>query len=222
MTASKANDMPIALDEQLSLFGEESLSNAEIFSLALGKSVRESMEILESAGSFGALFQKTQKELCEIAGIGPKTAQKIFAMGALFRRTSRECHSWKKPIRSPADLAGYLRKRFGAETQERFIVIALDSRQRVLFVKIVAIGSLAQVDTHPREIFRPCIRQGAHSILMAHNHPSGDCGPSQADVKLTHRMCEVGKLVGIPVLDHLVFSEHDHCSLASLGLVESA
>jgi DNA repair protein RadC len=78
---------------------------------------------------------------------------------------------------------------------------------------------MAQVDVHPRELFRPCIREGIHSVILAHNHPSGDCEPSEADVELTKRMCEVGRLVAIPVLDHLIVTDSEHCSLAALGFV---
>ncbi len=95
----------------------------------------------------------------------------------------------------------------------------LNSRQRVIEAQVIGIGSLAQVDVHPRELFRPAIRLGAHSVIVAHNHPSGDPEPSDSDVQLTHRMAEAGLLVGIPVLDHVVVTPHDSVSLAQLGLV---
>jgi DNA repair protein RadC len=123
--------------------------------------------------------------------------------------------------RHPADAAGEIRKRFdiGALEQEHFWCIALDARQKVLDVFTVAIGSLAQVDVHPRELFKPLVRMAAHSCILAHNHPSNDAEPSDADVQLTMRMCENGKMIGIPVLDHIVITADDYCSLSSLGLV---
>lgn len=125
--------------------------------------------------------------------------------------------------RKPGDAVNEIRKRFdiGGLEQEHFWVIALTARQKVLDVFTVGIGSLAQVDVHPREVFKPLVRMSAHSCVIAHNHPSNDPDPSDADVQITHRIAEVGRLVGIPVLDHLVITADDYCSLASLGLVPS-
>lgn len=102
---------------------------------------------------------------------------------------------------------------------ECFVVLGLDARQRLLEARAVALGSLAQVEVHPREIFRSQLRLGAHSILVGHNHPSGDPEPSNADVELTRRLADVGRLIGIPVLDHVIVTEVEHVSFAQLGLL---
>jgi DNA repair protein RadC len=86
-------------------------------------------------------------------------------------------------------------------------------------VRQIAVGSLAQVDVHPREVFRPLVRSGMHSVILVHNHPSGDVEPSDADLELTRRLSDVGRLVGIPVLDHLVVTRTDSISMATLGLL---
>lgn len=119
----------------------------------------------------------------------------------------------------PSNVSHYVRRAIGGREQESFAVIFLDSRQRVIDAREIGRGSLSQVDIHPRELFRDAIRLRAHRLILAHNHPSGDPEPSEADVELTHRMVEVGKLVGIPVLDHLVVTRDDYASLAALGLV---
>lgn len=103
--------------------------------------------------------------------------------------------------------------------QESFVAVLLNARQKVLATRVVHVGTLSQVDVHPRELFRDAVRMAAHSLIMAHNHPSGDPRPSEGDISLTRRMVEAGEILGIPVLDHIVVTDHDACSLAALGLV---
>lgn len=103
--------------------------------------------------------------------------------------------------------------------QESFVVLMLNARQRVLAVHRIALGSLAQVDVHPREVFRAAVRMCAHSIVMGHNHPSGDSSPSSGDRVLTRRMKKAGKILGIPVLDHIIVATDGHASFAALGLL---
>jgi DNA repair protein RadC len=122
---------------------------------------------------------------------------------------------------TPTRAVRAIRDRFdiGSLEQEYFWAIALDSRQKVLDVFTVAIGSLAEVNVHPRELFKPLVRMSAHSCLLAHNHPSNDASPSGADIELTVRMQEVGRMLGIPVLDSLVITSDDATSLAASGLI---
>lgn len=122
----------------------------------------------------------------------------------------------REPVRSPCVGAAEIR-RVCAEhpEQESFVVVALDSRQRVLYARVTALGSLAHVDVHPREVFRDAVRASAHSIVIGHNHPSGDPEPSAADRDLTRRMAAAGQLIGIPVLDHVIVTKLDHYSFAA-------
>lgn len=103
--------------------------------------------------------------------------------------------------------------------QEHFMVAILDSRRKVLRVTTVGIGTVSQVDTHPREVFRDAIRMSGYAIIIAHNHPSGDADPSDGDIKLTTRMCEAGKILGIPVLDHVILAAQGYCSLVDMGVM---
>ena len=86
-------------------------------------------------------------------------------------------------------------------------------------VETVAIGSVSSVEVHPREVFRPMVRAGLHSVIAVHNHPSGDPSPSEADLELTRRLADVGVLLGIPLLDHLVVTATEVVSMAALGLL---
>lgn len=101
--------------------------------------------------------------------------------------------------------------------REHFVAIDLDARHRVIEKRVVAIGTITGVECHPREVFRPAISNGAVSIIVAHNHPSGDPSPSRQDVELTARLREVGELIGIPVVDHLVIVEDGYHSFADRG-----
>jgi DNA repair protein RadC len=91
--------------------------------------------------------------------------------------------------------------------QETFSVILLDSKNRCLREETVALGSLNQSIVHPREVFRPAIREAAASVIFVHNHPSGDPSPSEEDTRLTQRLVEAGRLLGIGVLDHIIVGE---------------
>ncbi len=99
------------------------------------------------------------------------------------------------------------------------MVIGLDARLRVQVVREVGLGTVAAVTVHPREVFRPLIRAGAHSTLLVHNHPSGEPKPSRADIELTERLVDVGWLLGVPVLDHLIVSDGGETSLVESGLM---
>lgn len=103
--------------------------------------------------------------------------------------------------------------------QEHFMVAILDSRKRVLRVSTVGLGTLSQVDTHPREVFRDAIRMTAHSIIIAHNHPSGAAEPSESDIHLTNRFCKAGVILGIPIIDHIILAAQGYCSMAELGII---
>ena len=104
--------------------------------------------------------------------------------------------------------------------QEHMIAVFLDSRQRVIDLVTISIGTLGRVDVHPRDIFRPALRLSAAAIVLAHNHPSGDATPSSSDIELTVRMIAGGELLGVPVVDHLILARGgDTTSLASLGLM---
>jgi len=124
-------------------------------------------------------------------------------------------------VNRPALIAQYIRDRHdvAAMPQEHFFAVILNTRQKPVAVVTVAIGSVASVDVHPRDVFREAITRNAHSIVLAHNHPSGDTAPSSADIDLTRRMVEAGRLLGIPVLDHVIVAADDHCSLAVLGII---
>lgn len=212
---------PLDAKEHMMVFGPEELSHDAILGLALGKSAQDAHVLLESIGGLSKLEGKTIKELRDLHGMGKASAIRLVASLELYRRCHVQTMNWSVPLRCPQDVADFVRAKLRAKTQECFVAVGLDSRRRMILFRTLTVGSIAEVNIHPRELFRPLIREGVHSVILAHNHPSGDCSPSESDVELTRRMCEVGRLVGIPVLDHLVVTDHDYRSLVALGLIEN-
>jgi DNA repair protein RadC len=118
-----------------------------------------------------------------------------------------------KPVRSPDDVVALLGKRLLDEPREHFIVILLNTRHEPVAVETVSIGSINACIVHPREVFRAAILASAASIICAHNHPSGDPEPSMEDLNITRRLADVGQLLGIELLDHIVIGRRGVVSL---------
>lgn len=124
----------------------------------------------------------------------------------------------EKEIKGPDDAFQLLRKRFKhGEAKEFFVAILLSARNTVIGVETVSVGSLNASIVHPREVFSPALRQSAASLLLAHNHPSGNPEPSDDDLALTRRLVQVGELLGIPVIDHLIVVRGAYQSLKQSG-----
>jgi DNA repair protein RadC len=126
----------------------------------------------------------------------------------------------RPPIEINGPEAAYqlLRKRFKhGESREHFILVLLSARNTVIGVETVSVGSLNASIVHPREVFKPAVTQAAASILLAHNHPSGNVDPSDDDLALTKRLVQVGELMGIPVIDHLIVGNGNYTSLKQEG-----
>lgn len=185
-----------------------------------GVSKRTAKRILEAHPGGRGLARMSEIAYREL-GATAVQARRLRAAFTLVDICDVNCEAIAKRtiLRTPQDVGAFLRRIIGRNEQESFLVILLNARQRVIDVYQVGLGSLAQVDVHPREVFRDAVKLGAHSVIIAHNHPSGEAEPSEADIQLTHRLAEVGRTVGIPVLDHLVITRREAVSLAQLGLL---
>jgi DNA repair protein RadC len=203
------------------LYGREALGEAELLALVLGggNALERSVGLLHELGGLAGVERAVPTELMAIGGVGVAGASAVAAAFELGLRAHRLELPYATPIRAPEDVAPYLRAVIGAEERETFVALGLDARQRVRFVRTVAIGSLSRVDVHPREVFRPLLRAGVHAAIVVHNHPSGVAEPSDADLELTHRLADTGRIVGIPILDHLVVTRTQSVSMAALGLM---
>ena len=126
-----------------------------------------------------------------------------------------------EPLSSPGEVLAYLDSLdIASSDREIFVVLHLDARNRVVAHEITSIGSQTASLVHPREVFKSAVLKGANSIILAHNHPSGDPAPSKEDIDLTHRLAEAGGLMGIQVLDHIVVTPPgESVSMKELGMV---
>ena len=146
-------------------------------------------------------------------GVGTALACRVQAAIELGRRTLYLSPPARQQFLSPADAARFLLPRFGASAVERFGVMMLDTRRRLMRVQLISSGSLDTASAHPREVFREAAIAGAAAVVVFHNHPSGDPSPSVDDVRLTRRLAAAGEIVGIDLDDHLILADTRYFSL---------
>jgi len=159
------------------------------------------------------------EELCNAAaGIGKVKAAEIKAALELGRRLNQQ-DSEVVRIKSPQDVAAWVMEELRYLQQEQFRILLLNTKNVIIACEEVSRGSLNSSIVHPREVFARAIRRSAAAIILVHNHPSGDPTPSQEDINITRRLVEVGRLVGIEVLDHLVIGDGVFSSLKEKGYV---
>lgn len=207
--------------ERLLVLGSASLADVELLALVLGggHALERATLLLRTLGGLQGVARALPQELLRVPGIGEASASSIAAALELARRLGRLHLPCRQPLRDAHALRRFARAALRGADQEVFMVIGLDARLRVQVVREVGLGTVAAVTVHPREVFRPLIRAGAHSTLLVHNHPSGEPKPSRADIELTERLVDVGWLLGVPVLDHLIVSDGGETSLVESGLM---
>jgi DNA repair protein RadC len=210
--------------ERLLLAGEEELSDEELLALLLGpaggRPARQvAARCLEAFPGLRALQQADPLELVRDGGLGVAAACAVRAAFALARRAARAGLDPGQRIRGGADLFERYRARLAGARKETFLALYLDGRNRAIREERVSEGTLTAAIVHPREVFGPALRAGAASVLVVHNHPSGDPAPSPEDLEVTERLRQSGELVGIPLLDHLVVGEDRYCSFLERGLL---
>lgn len=125
----------------------------------------------------------------------------------------------KKKLSSPGDVAGVLKTYLDGADREHFCIALLDRKGHIIGLNTVSIGGLHSSIVHPREVFKPALILGAASIILCHNHPSGDTTPSKEDLEVTNRLIEAGKIMGIEILDHVIIGDDSFCSLKARGFI---
>ena len=191
------------------------------FKLLLATTIREKddsyivSEIFSRFPSIQELLDVTEEELLAIKGVGHKKAQQIIAALKLARLNPSTAEE-RFGIRSPEDAFNYL-KDMQYLTREEFVCLGLNTKNEILFRQTIFKGSLNSSIVHPRETFLPLIKRSCASCIVAHNHPSGQPDPSREDIDVTKRLVEVGKVVGIDVLDHLIIGADKFISLKEKG-----
>lgn len=205
--------------EKLVRYGAEYLSDEELLAILIGTGTRDSNAIecadalLKKKFSKNWLLKASIYELREVQGIGTVKACRIIAGLTLGKRLTEKRDFNKISLTDPKTVANYFFNVYSTETREIFCCILLDTKNKPISNEIISIGTLNATLVHPREVFRRAIHAGANSIIVAHNHPSGDPMPSDEDIKLTKRLVDSGKIIGIEILDHIVVGNQKYISM---------
>ena len=211
--------------EKLERLGASSLGDNELLALVLGSGSRAhdvlklSNVVLEQCGGLHGLTRAAAADLRRIPGVGGARAAQVLAAVELGRRTLVRTPAERPRLNTPRQLASYLLPQHGSRPVEQFGIVLLDTKHRLLHIKLVSTGSLDSTMAHPREVFREAIAGRAAAIVLFHNHPSGDPHPSKDDVDLTLQLVEAGQVVGINVLDHLILADQRYYSFMEAGQI---
>jgi DNA repair protein RadC len=212
--------------EKLERLGPSGLGDNELLALVLGSGSRGrdalalANRLLEAADGLHGLARVGVGDLRHVQGIGRARAAQVMAAVELGRRTLVRERTDRPRLSTPRQLAAFLLPQYGARAVEHFGIVMLDTRHRLIRLKLVSIGSLDATVVHPREVFREAAVASASAIVLFHNHPSGDPTPSADDFVLTTRMVNAGDIMGIDVLDHLILAEQRYYSLVESGRMQ--
>lgn len=218
----KIRDLPIneRPRERLLKYGVESLSLQELLSLIFGRGVRK--ELLTTFNSLNKLSEASIEGLKEIKDIGLARACQLKACFEISRRLKNEDklnENENKIIYSPKDIFKSLKEKVINFHKEYFIVVSLDNRNKVINIDTVSIGILNSSLIHPRETFEIAIKNHAASIILCHNHPSGELKPSKDDIIITDNLVKAGKILGIEISDHIIITKNKYFSFAESRLL---
>ncbi len=211
--------------ERLEQVGPENLSHQELLALIIEKG-RAGRNVLQLAQNLLAEFkglanlkQASLTELQKINGIGFATACKLKAAFSLADKAVRSSagNNWK--VNRAEEVFGFLKSKYGPAKKEHFIMLTIDTRRCLINQHTISIGTLNASLVHPREVFKPAIKDSAAGIILAHNHPSGDLKPSANDDQVTHNIQQAGRLIKIDLIDHLIITENDYFSYREAELI---
>jgi len=220
----KIQDKPLSSRpyEKFEKQGESALTDVELLAILLRTGTKDCnaeelathiLCLYEKEPSLISLYQISFEELKHIRGIGKVKAIQILALLEFCRRLSRQRYSYNLKVTSPLDLANYFMEDVRHVKEEKFMVVLLDAKSKMIGYEVISKGSLTASIVHPREVYKVAIQRSAHSIIAIHNHPSGDPSPSKEDIQITTRLKQVGELMGIPLLDHIIIGDGIYTSL---------
>jgi DNA repair protein RadC len=209
--------------ERLQRHGPEVMSTAELLAIILGSGskgqpvLQLAHAIVAQFGSLKSLAEASVAELCQIKGLGSVKALQLRAALCLGVRLSRQSLPAKYQVENPIHAYNLVKDELAYEQREIFMVLLLDVRGGVITQEVVTIGTLSETLIHPREVFYPAIRHKAASIILIHNHPSGDPSPSPEDYEVTKQLLKAGMLISIPIHDHLIVGGNSFVSMRQEG-----
>ncbi|MBQ1648342.1 MAG: DNA repair protein RadC [Bacteroidales bacterium] len=213
--------------EKLMADGAACLSNVELLAILLRTGTKEhsvlrvAEQVLARYKDVGitAMMNMSVAELSSVQGIGAVKAATILAAVELGRRLSQKAAEKVEIVHGPEDVAHYAMPRFRFEQKEHFAVMLLNTKNHILGLTDVSVGSLSASIVHPREVFQTALRYAAAAMILIHNHPSGDPSPSREDINVTQRLVKAGKIMDIPVLDHIILGDNRFVSIKEKGLL---
>ena len=215
--------------ERFVSYGAESLTDVELLAIILrtGTKEKSAMELandilhLHSSmqGKLIGLHHISLEELQRIPGIGEVKAVKIKAISELAIRMARQSVKEQVSFLKASDFAQYYMEKMRHGTVEQVFLVMLDNKGHMLGDKLISKGTVNASVVSPREVFMEALRAEAASIVLVHNHPSGDASPSNADISITMQIKECGKLMNIPLIDHIIIGDHTYSSFRELGSI---
>ena len=221
------HDLPVSERprERLQKLGVDALSAQESIALILGRGIAgesvmvTAQRLLSQFGNLKGISVASVEELSQVKGIGLAKAAQIKAAFALASRLEGYSEAGGKiMVKTPEDVSSLVKSRLRDKKKEYFLALLLDTRNQLIKVAEISIGSLDSSIVHPREVFKEAIAASAAAVLFVHNHPSGDPAASEDDIKLTKRLAQTGEIVGIDVLDHIIIGDKKFLSLKREGL----
>jgi DNA repair protein RadC len=210
--------------EKLIKHGAEALSNAELLAILIKDGTKEYNAIdigymlLGKEEGIGYILDSKVEELTSIHGIGPAKAVQLKAAVELGRRLATQTYQKQIFIRCSRDAANVVMEDMRYLKKEYMKAILLNIKCGLVSIEEISVGSINSSIVHPREVFAPAIKKSCASLILVHNHPSGDPTPSQEDINITRRLVEGGKLLGIEIVDHIIIGDGKYASLKDRGL----
>jgi len=203
--------------EKLLRKGAAALSDRELLAILLGKGTRK-MDVMTLAGKLARLIDEkglevNAEDLTQFEGVGDAKATLILAAIEFARRRIKPEGA---KITTPADLLPHVRH-YADRKQEHFLCASINGANEVLNIRVVSIGLIDRSPVHPREVFADALSDRASAIIVAHNHPSGDVEPSPSDINITAQLKAAGAIVGIELLDHIIFNRNEYFSFLEAG-----
>ena len=210
------NDRP---REKMAANGAAVLTDAELIAILLrtGTAEKSAIDIASEMTADGGLYKRLAgitrlSELTNIKGLGQAKAATVLAALEIGRRIASAKPIEKIHLSCPQDVADFLMPRLRYAAKEQFVVILLNNKNKVIGTEVVSEGSLSSSVVHPREVFASAILHHAAAIMVAHNHPSGDPKPSIEDEEVTRLLLRSGKVLGIPMIDHVIIGDGNYYS----------
>lgn len=218
--------------EKLIKYGPQILSNSELLALIIrtgskkgdnaidiARNIFNSLRSEHDRDGLNALKNASLKDLMKVEGIGEAKAAMIMAAVQLSVRLAQSQYDTKIKITSPSIAASYVMSQMSVLKSEHFKIITLNTKKEINYIREISKGTVNMTIVHPREVFRAAIEDNAHSIILLHNHPTGDPTPSKEDIRLTDTLVKSSEILGIEIVDHIIIGDNVYYSFLEKGLI---